>query len=59
MILSGASGAIEVKEPKFLDDDLEILYESRLLLVECNGQGSRVFKITREAVKLLNEIKKI
>lgn len=49
----GGSGDIHFNEPRFLEDDLNILVEYRFLRLEFIGSGSRVFHLTRQAVDFL------
>ena len=50
-------GQINYIEPIFIEDDLSVLNELGLLRVNYNKSGSRVFKITRSAVSVVNATK--
>jgi hypothetical protein len=41
------SGALQIGEPRFIDDDLLTLCELNLLRLDYNDQGGRLFTITR------------
>ncbi|WP_305814777.1 hypothetical protein [Photobacterium leiognathi] len=47
------SGSLDVKEVKFIEDDLSQLCKLNMLNLSHNSQGSRIFGITRFAVKYL------
>ena len=53
---NGGSGDIHFDEPRFLEDDLNILVEYGFLRLEFIGSGSRVFHLTRQAVEFLQLI---
>jgi hypothetical protein len=44
---------IEINEPRFINDDLDKLCNLGLLILEFNSKGSRLFRITRAASKLV------
>lgn len=50
---------LEIKEPRFLDDDLNSLTKLGLLLPRIGSRGTNFFGITRNAVKLINAIDEI
>ena len=49
-------GSIDIKEPRFVEDDLTQLVNLELLLLDYSSQGNRIFRITRLAVKLLDQV---
>ncbi|NQZ86667.1 MAG: hypothetical protein HRT54_03705 [Colwellia sp.] len=49
-------GSLEIKEPRFVEDDLTQLVNLGLLLLDYSSQGNRIFRITRLAVKLLTQV---
>ena len=51
------TGHIEITEPKFIEDDLNQLVNSGLLIFDLSPKGSRNFRITRLTVKLLSQVK--
>ena len=53
-LMSG--GHINIMEPRFLANDLDMLGSLRLLMVRFGSQGSRIFGITRNAAKLVELI---
>jgi len=55
--IMGASGCIEITEPRFIEDDLNQLVNTGLLIFDHSPQGNRNFRITRLAVKLLSQVK--
>ncbi|WP_420426936.1 hypothetical protein [Algiphilus sp.] len=55
-IMDGAGGLIEIEETRFVDDDLESLCSLGLLRPDRNSQGHRLWRITREAVKLVRPL---
>lgn len=52
-LMDGAHGPIHYDEPRFIDDDLDILVRLGLLRLEYASQGSRRFLVTREAVHFI------
>lgn len=50
-------GQISYSEPRFLDDDLEQLIRLDLLGRDFGGSGKEIYRITRNAVRLVNAIK--
>ncbi len=52
-LMDGAHGSIHYDEPRFIDDDLDILVRLGLLRLEYASQGSRRFLVTREAVRFM------
>jgi hypothetical protein len=48
-----ASSAIEIPEPRFVDDDLSSLCEYGLLIPDWNSRGDRLFRITRAAARVV------
>mgnify|MGYP003136383373 CR=1 FL=1 len=48
-----ASGQIDFDEPRFIEDDLQQLCNTGLLIPDYNSKGNRLFKLTRSAVKLV------
>jgi len=57
-IMDGAGGSIEINETRFVDDDLEILSSLGLLRPDISSQGLRLWRITREAAKLVQSLPK-
>jgi hypothetical protein len=49
-------GSLEIKEPRFVEDDLTQLTNLELLLLDFSSQGNRIFRITRLAVKLIGQM---
>jgi hypothetical protein len=56
-VLDGSGGNIEIEEPRFVEDDLQTLVDLNLLMLEYNKSGGRVFRITRSAVGLVEQMK--
>ncbi len=56
IIGDGKRGHISISDERFLEDDLKRLYEYGLLNADTNSSGQRVWRITRTAVKLVEEI---
>jgi len=54
ILLEGAHGQIEYKEPRFIEDDLNNLVELGLVRLEFGSQGSRRFCVTRNAVDFIH-----
>lgn len=52
-IMDGNGGSIEIHEPRFVDDDLATLSALGLLRPDFNSHGYRIWRITREAAKLV------
>jgi hypothetical protein len=55
-LLMDTQGSIKIKEARFIDDDLNTLLRLDLLLLDYGSKGSRIFKLTRLAVKLLDQV---
>lgn len=55
MIIDGEGGHIEISEPRFVDDDLATLVELGLLRPDLNSGGKKLWRITREASKLVSQ----
>ena len=53
----GKGGAISIEDQRFLHDDMSKLYELDFLKADRNGQGSRVWRITRSAEDFVNQTK--
>jgi hypothetical protein len=51
-LMGGASGVLEIAEPRFVEDDLNILVELGMLRQDFGSKGTRKFIITRQAVQL-------
>jgi hypothetical protein len=49
-------GSLEIKEPRFIEDDLAQLVNLELLLLDYSTHNNRIFRITRLAVKLLGQV---
>lgn len=49
----GGSGKLHIDEPRFLEDDLNVLMEYEFLRLDHIGSGSRVFHLTRQAEKFI------
>lgn len=58
MIMDGKSGCIEISEPRFADDDLATLVDVGLLRSDFNSRGDRLWRITREASRLVSQADK-
>ena len=56
LIFLESQGSIEIEEPRFIEDDLTQLVNLGLLLLDYNPKGSRIFRLTRMAVKLLEQV---
>jgi hypothetical protein len=54
-VMDGGTGNIEIKEPRFVDDDLNQLVQLGLLRLDYNSSGDRLFYFTRSAVKLVEQ----
>ena len=54
-LMDGAYGSIHYDEPRFIDDDLDILVRLGLLRLEYASQGSRRFLVTREAIRFIQQ----
>jgi hypothetical protein len=50
----GGSGALQIDEPRFVEDDLNTLVEFGILRLDYGSKGTRKFIITRQAVQLAN-----
>lgn len=46
-----AQGGVDVSEPRFIEDDLMKLVNLGLLILDFNGRGDRLFRITRDCVR--------
>ena len=58
LMLDGkTSQQLHMNEDRFIDDDLSQLCSLGLLIPDYNSSGSRLFKITRSAVSLVQQIK--
>jgi len=51
-----AQAQIEVKEPRFVEDDLSQLCSLGLLLQDSNSNGGRLFRITRASVRFVQNV---
>ncbi|MCJ8293256.1 MAG: hypothetical protein MJK15_02510 [Colwellia sp.] len=49
-------GSLEIKESRFIEDDLTQLVNLELLLLDFSSKGNRIFRITRLAVRLLDQV---
>ncbi|UJZ96092.1 hypothetical protein IHC87_16090 [Photobacterium damselae subsp. damselae] len=52
-IIMDATGSIEISEPRFIEDDLGQLVKLGFLIPDRGSKGSRIFRITRSAIKYL------
>ena len=52
-LMDGAYGPINYDEPRFIDNDLNILVRLGLLQLEIASKGSQRFLVTREAVRFI------
>lgn len=52
LILIDGTGQLEIKEPRFLEDDLRTLVDLGVLRLDYGSRGTRKFFITRKAVLL-------
>ncbi|WP_298941195.1 hypothetical protein [uncultured Psychromonas sp.] len=50
-----AQGSIEITDARFIDDDLDKLCRLGLLIPDRNKSGGRLFRLTRAAVKLVEQ----
>lgn len=50
------TGELEIEEPRFIEDDINVLVEIRLLRHEYNSSGSSIYVYTRAAHKLVGDI---
>ncbi|WP_434928110.1 hypothetical protein ACRWQN_03890 [Shewanella sp. HL-SH8] len=55
-IFMDTQGSIEITEQRFIEDDLAQLVNLDLLILDYSSHGNRVFRITRMAVKLLEQM---
>ena len=51
-MLVGASGNLDVTDPRFIEDDLNTLVELGILRLKHGSKGTKQFVITRQAVVL-------
>lgn len=51
-VLMGASGNLDVAEPRFIEDDLNTLVELGILRLKYGSKGTKQFVITRQAAAL-------
>ena len=56
-IKDGKQDYIDIKEPRFIEDDLLQLVNYGLLIPDLSGGGKNLYRITRLAVKLLEQIR--
>jgi hypothetical protein len=56
LLFEGGDGAILFDEPRFIDDDLNVLVESGLLRLDYNSKGERLYVFTRFAADYLRGI---
>lgn len=56
LILLDSDGDIKIEEPRFIEDDLTQMVNLKLLLLDYNSTGQRKFRLTRMAVKLLEQL---
>jgi hypothetical protein len=49
-------GQLDITEQRFVEDDLAQLINLNLLLLDYSSEGNRVFRITRLAAKLLEQV---
>ncbi|HCG5296639.1 TPA: hypothetical protein NJZ52_004401 [Vibrio parahaemolyticus] len=56
MFLDGSGGQITIEDQRFVEDDLNELLKLNLLLLDFNGKGQRVFKITRLAASYIETV---
>jgi len=54
IIIGGKGGHIIYDEPQFIEDDLRCLVEIDLLRLDYGSKGSRIFYITRAALRLVS-----
>ena len=57
-IYTDANGEINYEEPRFIDSDFNDLTELKLLTLDFGSHGSRIFKITRNAVAFVTAIRR-
>lgn len=53
LLIDGNGSQIEYNEPRFLEDDYETMVSLGLLLQDFNSKGEPVYRITRQASKLV------
>ncbi len=56
LILLDSNGYIKIEEPRFIEDDLTQMVNLKLLLLDYNSIGQRKFRLTRMAVKFLEQL---
>ena len=54
--MPGVGKAFRMKEPRFAEDDLNLLVELGLLRQDFTSRGNKQFYITRNAVEFINQI---
>lgn len=55
-VIGGAGGDIRYDEPQFIEDDLLTLVELGLLRLEFGSKGTRIFNVTRAAMRLAETV---
>jgi ABC-type transporter Mla subunit MlaD len=56
LVLVSSDPEIEVREPRFLDDDLRTLVDLQLLLPRVGSRGTKFFRVTRNAARLVGAL---
>lgn len=55
--VDGSYGSLDVSEPRFVEDDLDVLLATGLLGLDHNSKGDRLFKFTRAAAMLVEQVR--
>ena len=56
ILIKGSQKKITYQEPKFMEDDLNTLVELGFLRLDFGSKGSRLFYVTRQALRFMKEI---
>ena len=55
-VYDGDRRSLDITEYRFVDDDFNLLCSLGLLMLDFNGSGSRMFRVTRSAVKYIAQV---
>ncbi|MFS1987708.1 hypothetical protein BCT96_008675 [Vibrio splendidus] len=55
-VYDGDRRSLGITEYRFVDDDFNLLCSLGLLMLDFNGSGSRMFRVTRSAVKYIAQV---
>ncbi|CAK3522638.1 hypothetical protein [Vibrio cyclitrophicus] len=55
-VYDGDRRSLGITEYRFVDDDFDLLCSLSLLTLDFNGSGSRMFRVTRNAVKYIAQV---